>query len=337
MTALKKYARLEATGLWRATPEDQRREVIVSIGDATLVISDTRDQALTHWSLAAVERANTESAPAVFFPNGDPGETLELPKAEGEMIAAIDTLRAAIENARPRPGRLRWVGVALSLLAVAWLAAFWLPGALRDHTLRVVPGVKRDAIGAALLTRIERVSGPQCTQAEGRAALSLLSVRLEAGQLAVLPAMTKDTLHLPGDLIVINHAVIEDHEDPDVAAGYIVAELSLRDQADPLQDLLRVVGLRENFRLLTTGQLSAPALDRYAEHLMTIPASPIDSAALLARFGHAGLRSTPYAYAVDITGEETLSLIEGDPMAGKLTTPLISDANWLRVQAICGA
>ena len=63
MTALKKYARLEATALWRAGPDVQRREVIVSIGDATLVISDLKDQALTHWSLAAVDRAK----PALRF------------------------------------------------------------------------------------------------------------------------------------------------------------------------------------------------------------------------------------------------------------------------------
>ena len=66
MTALKKYARLEATGLWRQTPEDQRREVVVSIGDATLVISNTNDTALTHWSLAAIERAGTSDDPATF-------------------------------------------------------------------------------------------------------------------------------------------------------------------------------------------------------------------------------------------------------------------------------
>ena len=43
MTALSKYDRLEASGLWRPTPQDQRREVVVSIGDATLVISDMND------------------------------------------------------------------------------------------------------------------------------------------------------------------------------------------------------------------------------------------------------------------------------------------------------
>ena len=50
----------------------------------------------------------------------------------------------------------------------------------------------------------------------------------------------------------------------------------------------------------------------------------------------AELRSKPYAFARDITGESTLPLIEGDPMNGKLTAPLMSDADWLRLQSICG-
>jgi len=106
MTALTKYARLEATALWRASSDEQRREVVVSIGDATLVIIDMNNQPLTHWSLAAVERANPDQRPAIFYPDGDPGETLELPEAEAEMIDAIETLRKAIEKTRPRPGRL---------------------------------------------------------------------------------------------------------------------------------------------------------------------------------------------------------------------------------------
>ena len=336
MTALKKYARLEATGLWRASPDDQRREVIVSIGDATLVISDLKDQALAHWSLAAVERSNPNETPAIFHPDGDPSETVELPENETEMVEAIETLRRVIEKSRPKPGRLRWLGVVTSILLVAWLAFFWLPGALQDHTLTVVPKVKRDAIGAALLKRIERVSGPVCADPGGLAALALLSSRLQAGALAVLPEMTQESLHLPGNLIVLDRSVIEDFEEPDVVAGYILTELTRRDASDPLRDLLQVAGLRENFRLLTTGEISPRALDAYAEHLMTTPATAPDLASQLARFENAALRSTPYAYARDITGETTLALIEGDPMNGKLTEPLISDANWLRMQAICG-
>ncbi|MEC7963138.1 MAG: hypothetical protein VX201_07695, partial [Pseudomonadota bacterium] len=91
-TALRKYQRLEATALWRPTPEEQRREVIVSIGDATLVITDMQDRALTHWSLPALQRANPGSWPALYHPDGDSGETLELAEGEEEMVAAIEKL-----------------------------------------------------------------------------------------------------------------------------------------------------------------------------------------------------------------------------------------------------
>ncbi|MFC6587189.1 hypothetical protein ACFQDZ_08190 [Sulfitobacter pacificus] len=293
MTALTKYARLEATALWRPTPEEQRREVIVSIGDATLVIIDGNDKPLAHWSLAAVERANPGTLPAIFHPDGDPGETLELPEAESEMTEAIETLRKAIEKSRPRPGRLRWIGMAASVLVVLWIAAFWLPGAMQDHTLKVVPKAKRGAIGLALLKRIERVSGPVCADVAGRAALALLSKRLQAGQIAVLPNMTQDSLHLPGDLILLNRSIIEDFEEPDVAAGYIVTEQARRDATDPLRDLLQVVGLRENFRLLTTGDVAPQALDLYAEHLMTAPPPQPETGRQITRFEHAALRSTP--------------------------------------------
>ncbi|NNE51669.1 MAG: hypothetical protein HKN30_04625 [Sulfitobacter sp.] len=336
MTALTKYARLEATGLWRATAAEQRREVIVSLGDATLVITDMNDRALAHWSLAAIERANPGTRPALYHPNGDPGETLELPEHEKEMVEAIETLRLAIDRARPRPGRLRLFSTIAAALAVTALALFWLPGAVQDHTLRVVPDAKRAQIGADLLERLERLSGPRCADPGGIAALGLLSLRLQAGRLAVLPNLTQDSLHLPGRLILLDRAVIEDFEEPDVAAGYVLTEQTRRSASDPLRDLLKVAGLWENLRLLTTGDVTSEALDAYAEHLTTAPRPAPDLAAQLARFEAAALRSSPFAYARDITGETTLGLIEGDPMAGKLTEPLMSDANWLRLQNICG-
>lgn len=336
MTALSKYARLEATGLWRAGPDAQRREVIVSVGDATLVISDLTDQALAHWSLAAVARANPDTQPAIFHPDGDPSETLEIAESEAEMIEAIEKLRRVVERHRPRPGRLRIYGVALSILAVFAVAAFWLPGALQDHTLRVVPDVKRTSLGASLLRQIERVSGGACENPRGRSALAKLATRLSAGPVVVLPALSRASLHLPGRMIVLSKALFEGYDSPDVAGGYILTELVRRDASDPLQEMLSFVGLRENFRLLTTGEISDAAIRTYAEYLVAQPdqTAPLDQ--LLQRFADQNLHSTPYAQALDSTGETSLALIEGDPMAGKDTAPLLSDADWLRLQNICG-
>lgn len=336
MTALKKYDRLEATGLWRQTPQDQRREVVVSIGDATLVISDMNDQAIAHWSLAAIERYGTSNAPAVFHPDGDPAETLELLDSEAEMVAAIDTLRHAIIKSRPNPGRLRWLGAAVSVATVAAAMIFWLPDAVHKHTLSVVPDVTRNKIGDALLTRIERVAGMPCRAQPAGPALRTLATRTGVKELIVLREGISNSLILPGGKILVNKVLLEDFEEPDVLAGYILAEKARSQNSDSLDALLKHMGLRATFTLLTTGNLPSKALDDYAETVLSKPRPPVDDTTLLAAFAEAKIRSTPYAKAVDVTGETTVRLIEADPVAGTLATPLLRDADWLRLQAICG-
>lgn len=336
MTALSKYDRLEATGLWRPDRDGQRREVIVSIGNATLMIANTNDQAITHWSLAAVARANPDETPAIYHPDGDESETLELPDHEGEMIAAIESLRTAIAKTRPRPGRLRWLGISTFIAAMAAVAFFWFPGAMRDHTLRVVPQVKRETLGVALIERMQRVTGPMCNDAAGLRALRSLGARLETLKLAVVPALGRPALHLPGGVIVLDRSVFEDWEAPDVAAGYILSELAAQIERDPLADLLNGVGAWENIRLLTTGEISGEALDGYAEYLMTAPSVAPDTTNLLALFEASDVPATPYARAHDITGESTLELIEGDPMQNRAAEPLLPDSAWLRLQNLCG-
>ncbi len=342
MTALKEYQRLESTGLWRETAQAQRREVVVSIGDATLVIADMQDRPLAHWSLAAVERANPGQSPALFHPDGDPDETLELGPDAEDMIAAIEKLRHAIERGRPHPGRLRLVMLGLSVAAVAALAVFWLPGALRDHAVKVVPPAKRADIGAALAAQLQRVTGPACADPQGRAALSRLAARLPGPdgtppRLGVVRDGVRDALALPGGRILLRARLIEDHEDPDVVAGFIIAAQERAAISDPLDRLLQATGLRASFRLLTTGTVPDAILQRYAETLPAAAPVPVPDDRLLQAFERAGVRSTPYAYARDVTGETVLGLIEADPFAGE-TSPriVLSDNDWLRLQTICG-
>lgn len=336
MTAIKKYARLEASALWRASPDEQRREVVISIGDATLTISDLRDRALTHWSLAAIERANPGTRPAVFYPDGDPGETLELAADEAQMIDAMEKLRRAVRRNRPRPGRLRWLGTLLSVTVFGLFTFFWLPGAMINHAVKVVPAVKRAEIGNALLQRIERMTGPACSDPSGLRALQNLRARLGTGPVTILPGTISTSRHLPGGQILIDRALVEDYEEPDVAAGYILTERTLAKASDPLRDLLETVGTMSAFQLLTTGHLKSETLDSYARLLLTQPSGTPDDEQLLAAFSERGVRSTPYAYARDVSGETVLALIEADPMAGQQPNALMSDADWLRLQGICG-
>lgn len=336
MTALRKYQRLEATGLWRPTSDAQRREVVVSVGEATLTISDFQNRALTHWSLAAIQRDNPGETPALFHPDGDPDETLELAANETEMIAALDRLRLAVDRSRPRPGRLRLVGMVTISALVIGLLVFWLPGAMRRHALDVVPKVKRMEIGEALLDRLERVTGRACRTTASAPALARLARRLEVREIVVLPAGVRSSLNLPGSVVLLNKALIEDYEDPAVAAGYVLAERTRAELFDPLGDLLRAGGVLASFRLLTTGEVSREMLDRYAEMVIAAPRPALPDDRLLAAFAKAEVPSRPYAMALDITGESVLGLVEADPMIGQTPPPVLKDRDWVQVQNICG-
>ncbi len=340
MTALNKYQRLEASGLWRAAPEAQRADVIASIGDETLIITDTNDRVLAHWSLQAVARANPGKFPAIYHPDGDPGETLELANSEHEMITAIEKLRTEIERRRPHPGRLRLMTLLASMATVLTLLIFWLPGAARNHAVSVVPDVKRVEIGRALLAQLAHITGPACDGNRGKAVLDSLAKRLPTpkgpGQLTLVRDGVKSIIHLPGGILVINRSLVEDFDEPDVIAGYIIAERLRANGHDPLADLLAYTGMWSSFRLLTTGTLSDKSLQSYAQHLLAQNTAPLRDQEILAGFRDFSVRSTPYAYALDISGETTLGLIEADPFANQAPAPVLSDADWLRLQSICG-
>ncbi|WP_223877815.1 hypothetical protein [Histidinibacterium aquaticum] len=329
---------MESTGLWRPDPDAQRRDVIVSFGEATLVVSDGSGRALTHWSLPAIERLNPKDFPALYAPDTEGLETLEI--AEEDMIDAIERVRRVVARSRPRPGRLRVVGVALSIAAVLALGVFWLPGALIEQTLAAVPAAKRSEIGATVLGHLQRLTGPACRSPAGQQALSELRTRVlgpgAGGQLIVLPSGQVGSLYLPGGIIALGRPLVEEVEDPTVTAGHVLATAAQVQVRDPLEAILREAGLRATFRLFTTGDLPPETLSTHAETILAAPPPPPDAEVLLPLFEAAELPVRPYAYSRDETGESVLPLIEADPMEGRDVPLVMRDSDWVALQNICG-
>ena len=333
MTALSEYKRLEATAIWLPGGGQKRRDVVVSLGEATLTISDLKDAALAHWSLAALERL-PGSNPAVFSPGEGSQEEIEI--ADTEMVDAIERIQSALSRGRPHPGRLRlWLRLsAISLVAL--VGVVWLPDALARYTSGAVPDATRNAIARDVMTQVMPISGQPCSSSAGRRALATLAARLfEPGQrIVVLPAGLATTAHLSDGTLLVGRALVEDFDAPEVLAGYLLAEDIRRDEADPLASLLQTHGIGASLRLLTSGAVPAATLKAEAERLMAAPDAGVDEQALLSEFEQAGVRSAPYAYARDVTGEETLSLIEAD-LDRAPAGPLLSDGDWLALQSIC--
>lgn len=337
MTAIDSYQRLEVTGLWRAGAGAQRREVIVSLGEASLTLNDPAGQVLTHWSLAAIQRLEVTDAAALYCPDGDPDETLELGEEAAEMVAAIERVRAAISARRPRPGRLRWGLRLVAILAILAAGWFWLPDALVRYAAQVMPDSQRARIGGSVLTQMSTTAGAPCRTPSALPALRHLSARLldAPDALIVLPALRSDMVHLPGGAIVLNRSVIETWDRPEIVAGHILTEAARRASHDPMQHMLAALGPLSSARLLVTGALTQSELERYAELVQLRPPVDVTATAIRAEFARKSVSSAAYAETLPDSDPLKPVLMAQDPypLGGQ---EILNDSDWVRLQGLCG-
>lgn len=337
MTALERYARLEGPGVWRADPEAQRCDVTVSLGEASLVIADARSGlALSHWSLPAVVRVNRGTRPALYAPlSNGPGETLEL--EDPLLIEALETIRSAL-GPRPAHRRLRLAAVA-AVLAMVVGVGLWLPGALVQRTAAIVPPAGRDEIGRAVLDTLVEGGGAAriCADPDGRQSLATLRNRVLGNDwrvVVVAGVPGAEAAHLPGRIVVLGEALVARLDSPEALAGWITAEALARAEVDPLLDALSHAGTRATLTLLTTGTLPEGALRGYARQRLTRPPALPQAAALGDFMAERGISPLPYALSLP-AGREGLAQALADRPAVPRGEPLLSDGEWLTVQAIC--
>lgn len=338
MTALDRYVRLESDALWRAGPDAQRRDVTIAFGDATLVITDSAARPLAHWSLPALIRQNTTDTPAIYAPDEDASELLEI--SDPMMIEAIEEVRRALAKSRPHPGKLRhWLTgglIAVTLL----LGIFWLPNALMRQTLAVVPLPKRVEIGTAMLGHMRFQTGAVCQSSRADAAAKRFAQRLFGAdtttQIMVVPKLEQAALALPGGLIIIDATILLQSDDPAAAAGYILASRAAIMHANPLENLLEQEGLGTTFRLLTTGSIADTILSENAQNLVTAQAPQPNPAILRDMLAAAQIPQGPYRAASDRRNGNTPDL-GSDPMEGQPVPLILNDSDWVTLRNICNA
>ncbi|WP_313136967.1 hypothetical protein [Paracoccus jeotgali] len=340
-TALRQFQRLEAPGSWRPAPDAQLREVVVSIGEATLILSDPKSDApLAHWSLPAVRRMNPGTRPAVYVPvaaEGDgPFESLEVD--DRWMIDAIGRVQAAIAARRPHPGRLRGGLMAGAVLVMLLAGAVWLPGAMRSHAARITPAAERQQIGLAILRDMSRTTGAPCADPAAAGSLHLLAKRigLPAGaRIAVLREGLPGAIMLPGHVLAVDHTLIRDQSEPEALAGHMLAAYLTAAETDPMVEALAQVPFSQILGLLTRGTLRPDVWQGYGEALLSQPPKRASERRLLEGFAAAKLPSSPYAETLPDSGTRAVALTESDPFRSHPYPPALDERDWITLQQIC--
>lgn len=338
LTALTEFQRLEAQGVWRESPQAEPREVIVSVGEATLTLMDPRtDRPLSHWSLPAVAQINPGRRPAIYTPNaGAPDETVEID--DPLMIEGIERVQRAIANHRAAPGRLRHVAAALGVVGMILLLVLWMPDALIRHAARIAPPAQARSIGLAVMADLERSAGAVCRRTSGQQVLDWISPRLIGADalVQVVPGPLNGALRLPGDLYVLGNDLLMASPGPEAPAGHLIAAGLAVDDKTVTLEALRHAGLLSALRLMTIGSLPQRAMEGYGEILLSRALPRPDLAAVPPVFAERGLSTEPFARSIDPTGAAVMPLIEADPIRqGTAPQQLLTDEQWLALQQIC--
>lgn len=336
-TALAQYQRLEAMGLWRDKADAQKREVVVSMRQATLIISDPRSENyLSHWSLPAITRMNPGQEPAIYAPAPDAEESLEL--SDSEMVEALHRVASVVGQGQAKKGRLRGFLVGTTLVAALGVAVFVLPAALRSHTAAMVPAAARAEIGQRILDDVLRLTGQPCTGELGLPALGQLAERAlgetNTPILYVLAEGLSRPAHLPGGTILLPRSLIRENS-PEALAGAALSEDLAAKEADPLLDLLNHAGLKASIELLTSGSLPQTAINGYGEVLLRQPSADLSVQTLSEAFAKAEIPLSPWAQWRAPNSEGTASLVAADPFKGKVAPPILSDDDWMALQGLC--
>lgn len=344
MTALDQYRRLEGPGLWTASGEDQRRDVVVSFGEATLVISDSRSMiVLSHWSLPAVIRLNPGKRPALYSPEGDGGEVLELD--DDWLIDALKVVQAALSPPRSLMARLRRPIFAALSLGVLVAAALIVPPALVQHTASVVPMAKRVELADRMRHDLALTGARECLSPYGGPAIASLQRRLfqTPAQIIVMRGLPVDqprVQHVLGRLFIVDARLLDEADSPEALAGALLLAAQRNADDDPLHPLLTYAGAVATFRLLTSAEMPANAMSGYSEAVLRASLTVPDPEDVLERFARAELSTRPLVdnpFPLDPALEQIgAALREGDPMAGEPPmSALLTDGQWVSLMNIC--
>lgn len=334
MTALHQYQRLEAAGLWRDGEGAQRREVIIGLREATIILIDPKtEMPLTQWSLPAIVRLG-EVAGFVTFASAEDGlETLEID--DPAMIAAFDKLRRVVDQRRRRPGRLRGALIASLALGVLAGGVLWMPLYLTRFTIDRLPQAARAAIGASALAELQKTTGSACDAHMGQIAAESLARRIDPLHpphiLILRDGLTHPTA-LPGGLILLPYDMVTNAEGPDVLAGLVLAEMLRAKAHDPMVGILHHAGFLATIRLLSSGALPDQALAGLGPAWADLPRTAPEGQALQNAFAAAKITALPYLE----TPEGRTMPQFSDPAPNGSDPVVLDDPDFLGLQYICG-
>ena len=256
MTALAKYATLEAEARYFDGESAQPRDVVLSFRERSLIIMDFNEVVLAHWPLASLRAVGLRRDSAVqLVPHRDSDERLVL--SDRQMLSAIgevcpDLYHRPVDRKGVRRAVL-WASAAVASLA---LIVFVLVPALAGQLALLIPPEREQQLGDAIVDQIQSVmelttgNRPStCDHKAGQAALERMVARLGTDlglpyplRVGVIDHKSINAFAVPGGRIVIMRGLLDLADNPEQVAGVLAHEIGHVVSHDPTRAALRAAG-----------------------------------------------------------------------------------------------
>jgi Zn-dependent protease with chaperone function len=374
MTALERYAKLEAEARYFDGRSAAPRPVVVSFGERSLVIMGFNDVALAHWPLASLRAVGRKGDdPAQLVPHPASDERLVL--SDGEMLEAIarvcpDLYHRPVDRKHVRHAFL-WAGGAVAALV---LMVFVLIPVLAGRLALMIPPDREQQLGDAVVEQLRTVLSflgsaekpALCDAPEGVAALEAMTRRLAPApdlpyplRVGVIDHGMINAVALPGGRVLIFRGLLEAAGSPEEVAGVLAHEIGHAFHHDPTRMALRAAG--------TAGILGLVLGDVFGASIVVVATDAVLNASYqreaeaqadrvaLALLAEAGLPSGPFARFFekmrakygDAEGvfkliashpglaERAARAAEADAIGEGPFEPALDDQQWVALKGIC--
>ena len=238
MTAIEKYIRLESLAGWKECITKSEREVIVSFGKESLIISDLQDVPITHWSLDSTRIISSNPKQSIFSPDPDGMERLYV--SDKGMIDAIMMFTKELETPTAKKNHL-----------ILFFILFWI------LTSVVVGGsINRDNIASKVISKTREAQiispmsdefmlkyGPVCHFPKANDAmeqfLSQLGSKFEEITVQVLSKPKVGLLHFPTNNLIISEKLLKQMPNPASLETILTTVYNESIDRVPLKKILR--------------------------------------------------------------------------------------------------
>ena len=291
MTAIKKYTRLEANGFWKESTKSQQVEVLITFGKTSIILSDYKDNPLTHWSLAAIKLISRNQIEYIFSTDLENGETLKI--SDANMVEAF-LLFINEEDEKPKGFKFIYYVITASLIVLSTLFVLFLPSKVRVLTGSIISQAHEAQLVEPFINEHIAKHGSICSSPQTNKILNsiLTSVQNDTSILSVkiVRAQKVNILHLPGGSILVSNNFLKSAYNERSLKEVLEKEFLKALERKPLETLINEQSLFLLIKFILGYERQLP-INKVNSFLVVTSAFPIDKTSQIDDFSWVALQN----------------------------------------------